>query len=171
MRPIDEIENIESLEYAALSRQRKLMIFPRPIRSSLIVTVLLAMSCGVMAQTDGDQTSETEAEEKPAVTVESAESTYLPDLVRLAEISGSMQYLRSLCGQDNDSWRQAVGTIIANSGGNEAIERRLTAAYNRGYRRYASYHRQCTTASVNAAERFRVEGRLLAKSLVDRFGN
>ncbi|WP_147440282.1 TIGR02301 family protein [Notoacmeibacter ruber] len=141
-------------------------------RSTLLAGFLAAIVLAAPAA--GQDETEADAEDtasQPAVTVESAESTYLPDLLRLAEISGSMQYLRTLCGEADDNWRQAVGTIIANSGGNEAIERRLTAAYNRGYRRYASYHRTCTPASVSAAERFRIEGSLLSKSLVDRFGN
>ncbi len=149
------------------------MMCRRSALFALLVALSFAVPSVVSAQTDETPETETETEqpEQPTVTVESAESTYLPDLLRLTEITGSMQYLRDLCGDTDDRWRQAVGQIIANSGDNEAIERRLTAAYNRGFRRYASYHRQCTEASVNAAERFRVEGQLLAKSLVDRFGD
>lgn len=147
------------------------MLDRRHFRNALAIGFAIAIPALAMAQTDGDPEAANEQPEQPTVTVESAESTYLPDLLRLVEISGSLQYLRNLCGQNDTGWRQSVGQIIANSGGNEAIERRLTAAYNRGFRRYASYHRQCTEASIDAAERFRIEGRLLAKSLVDRFGN
>ena len=139
--------------------------------SSLLCLAMAAMPVAAFAQEASSEQDDTAETTQPTITIESAESTYLPDLLRLAEISGSMQYLRNLCGQADDSWRQAVGQIIGNVGGNDAIERRLTAAYNRGYRRYASYHRSCSNASVDAAERFRVEGRLLSRSLVDRFGN
>lgn len=144
-------------------------------RSSTLKLLACALAALILlpqitfAQTD--EASEEEAEEQPQIAIESAESTYLPDLIRLAEISGSMQYLRTLCGEAEEGWRDAIAGIVGTTGATEEIGSRVTAAYNRGYRRYAPFHKNCTASSVDAAERFRVEGRILAKSLVERFGN
>ena len=50
-------------------------------------------------------------------------------------------------------------------------EARLTAAYNRGYRSFASVYTSCTPAAVRAEQNYRNEGATLATEITARFGN
>ncbi len=105
------------------------------------------------------------AEEKPA--------PYDPQLVRLSEILGSVQYLRTLCkGNGDDDWRQAMQQLIDKEAAGEIKRReRFTAAFNRGYRTFASVYTTCTEPAVVAEQRYRAEGATLASEIVARFGN
>lgn len=92
---------------------------------------------------------------------------------RLSEILGAVHYLRNLCLKDGeDSWRKAMEELIAMEAGNEqARKERLTAAFNRGYRSFASVYATCTGQAVVAEERYRNEGATLAAEITARFGN
>ncbi|MEY9630634.1 uncharacterized protein (TIGR02301 family) [Sinorhizobium fredii] len=48
---------------------------------------------------------------------------------------------------------------------------RMTAAFNRGYRTFASVYTACTEPATLAEERYRAEGATLASEIVARFGN
>lgn len=104
---------------------------------------------------------------------QSQPSAYDPRLMRLAEILGSVHYLRTLCASpDASDWRQSMEALIEQEARNEEERRtRLTAAFNRGYRSFASVYTQCTTAAVEAERQYRAEGATLAAEIVARFGN
>ena len=62
--------------------------------------------------------------------------------------------------------------LLDKEAGNEAQRRaRMTAAFNRGYRTFASVYTACTAAAVVADERSRAEGATLASEITARFGN
>jgi uncharacterized protein (TIGR02301 family) len=104
------------------------------------------------------------AEEKPA--------PYDGQLTRLAEVLGSITYLRSLCGAPQEDWRAGMAKLLDSDTANEPKRReRLTAAFNRGYRSFAAVHTACTDAALTAAERYRNEGATLATEIASRFGN
>jgi uncharacterized protein (TIGR02301 family) len=104
------------------------------------------------------------AEEKPA--------PYDAQMTRLAEVLGSISYLRSLCGTAKEDWRASMRQLLDADTANEPRRReRLTAAYNRGYRSFAAVHTSCTDAARTAAERYRNEGATLATEITARFGN
>ncbi|TDK37152.1 TIGR02301 family protein [Rhizobium deserti] len=104
------------------------------------------------------------AEEKPA--------PYDGQLIRLAEVLGSISYLRALCGAPQEDWRAGMGKLLDSDTANEPKRReRLTAAFNRGYRSFAAVHTACTNAALTAAERYRNEGATLAAEITSRFGN
>lgn len=105
------------------------------------------------------------AEEKPA--------PYDPQLNRLAEILGAVHYLRNLCGGDNEpEWRQSMQSLIEIETADEPERRRrLTAAFNRGYRSFAAVHVQCTPSAIAAEEQYRNEGATLAAEIAARYGN
>jgi uncharacterized protein (TIGR02301 family) len=103
-------------------------------------------------------------EEKPA--------PYDGQLTRLAEVLGSIQYLRSLCGASTSEWRASMQQLLDADTGTEPKRReRLTAAFNRGYRSFAAVHTSCTDAARTAEERYRIEGATLATEIAARFGN
>ncbi len=115
---------------------------------------------------------ETPAAQVPAVAVEKP-APYDARLLRLSEIIGSVHYLRTLCKDEAaDSWRQSMQELLDKEAGGEAQRRaRMTAAFNRGYRTFASVYTACTPPAVVAEQRYRAEGATLASEIVARFGN
>lgn len=97
---------------------------------------------------------------------------YDAQLTRLAEVMGSIAYLRSLCGASVEDWRADMRRLMDSDTANEPSRRqRLTAAFNRGYRSFAALHTSCTEAARDAELRYRNEGATLAAEIAGRFGN
>lgn len=110
----------------------------------------------------------------PEVTIPTEEkpTPYDGQLLRLAEILGSVHYLRTLCGADSADWRTSMQTLLDAETVNEPQRRkRLTASFNRGYRAFAAVHTSCTPAARTAEERYRNEGATLAGEIAARYGN
>lgn len=98
---------------------------------------------------------------------------YDAKLSRLAEVTGAVHYLRNLCQKDaKEDWRKAMSDLLAVETANEPErQRKLTAAFNRGYRSFAAVYTECTQAAVVAEEQYRNEGATLASEIASRFGN
>lgn len=98
---------------------------------------------------------------------------YDEQLLRLAEILGSVHYLRNLCNPGKeDAWRADMQQLLDAEAKDEAKRKeKLTAAFNRGYRSFASVYTGCTPQAVVAEERYRNEGATLATEITARFGN
>lgn len=109
----------------------------------------------------------------PAGAADSKGALYDARLVRLSEILGSVHYLRGLCkATAEDDWRQTMQQILDVEARDEPARRQLfTAAFNRGYRAFASLYSDCTAAAVVAEERYRNEGATLASEIAAQFGN
>src|SRR5271167_1660714 len=69
-------------------------------------------------------------------------------LERLAEILGSLHYLRGICGaNEGNRWRSEMQALLdaeASSGQRRAL---FIAHFNRGYRAYLQTYRSCTPAA------------------------
>lgn len=130
----------------------------------LLLTVMV-LPLPAIAQEPAPATTPAQPVEKPA--------PYDQRLLRLSEILGSVHYLRVLCkASDPDDWRQAMQELLDKEARGEAARQaRLTAAFNRGYRTFASVYTACTPAAVAADQRYRAEGATLASEIVARFGN
>lgn len=94
-------------------------------------------------------------------------------LSRFAEIMGSIHYLRGLCDPARaEEWRAGMQSLLDVETRDEPARREaLTAAFNRGYRSFASVYTRCTQAAIAAEERYRNEGATLAAEISARFGN
>ena len=118
---------------------------------------------------------ETEATEEEATVVvpDLPPPPYEARLLRLAEILGSVQYLRNLCnGEGETTWRETMQALLDSETENEAGRREvLTAGYNRGFRAFASVYTSCTDAARLAETRYRREGATLVSEIVARYGN
>jgi len=96
---------------------------------------------------------------------------YEPQLLQLAEIMGSLAYLRTLCGgKEAQDWRDRMAALIEAEGRTPQRRDRLTAAFNRGFRAYSLTHRACTDASQEAAARLADQGGQLSRALAGRYG-
>ena len=96
---------------------------------------------------------------------------YEPQLLRLAEIMGSLAYLRDLCGdRDGDKWRARMASLMEAETGGAARKERLAGAYNRGFRGFETTYRVCTANARVVIERYIDEGGRLARDVGSRFG-
>ncbi|PHR20079.1 MAG: TIGR02301 family protein [Hoeflea sp.] len=98
---------------------------------------------------------------------------YEARLLRLAEIIGSIQYLRNLCNPEGENgWRESMQALLdSETAGEPGRREQLTAGYNRGFRAFASVYTDCTPSAVVAEERYRYEGATLITEIVARYGN
>jgi uncharacterized protein (TIGR02301 family) len=109
--------------------------------------------------------------EPPPAEPESPAPPYEPQLLKLAEIIGSLAYLRTLCEtREAQDWRERMAALLESEGRSPQRRERLASAYNRGYRAYSATHRTCSDGSQEASARLAQEGEKLAKTLASRFG-
>ncbi|WP_184397531.1 TIGR02301 family protein [Rhizobium sp. BK650] len=136
---------------------------------SCLVVAGLAWAGPAMAQGGKNAPPSPPEEVAPqAVTV-----PYDDKLARLAEVLGSVHYLRTLCKAPGaDEWRADMQQLLdSETNGEPQRKEKLTAAFNRGYRAFASVYTDCTQAAIVAEERYRNEGATLATEITSRFGN
>jgi uncharacterized protein (TIGR02301 family) len=142
-------------------------------KRALTLTLILGLS--VVVPVFGQEKRKKAAEEAaktetPAVAEKPA--PYDPKLLRLAEILGSVSYLRNLCKGSETEWRGMMQELLGEETANEPQRAaRLTAAYNRGYRSFAATYLKCTPQAIAAEEAYRAEGATLATEITARFGN
>lgn len=112
-----------------------------------------------------EQPATPETLEKPA--------PYDDQLARLSEIIGAVHYLRNLCEKQGEpEWREAMQKLIDAETATEPKRRaRMVAAYNRGYRSFASVYTTCTPSAIAAEGFYRNEGATLAVEIAARYGN
>lgn len=96
---------------------------------------------------------------------------YDTELLRLATVLGSLHYLRNLCGDEGNAWREEMNAILRDGAVEGQRKRRMIAAFNDGYRAFSSSYVKCSQQAADAAEAYRVEGAALASQIVQRFRN
>lgn len=94
------------------------------------------------------------------------------DLQRLAEILGTLHYLRGICGNNEGlKWRNEMQALIdaETPGGDRRA--RMIAAFNRGYNGFQQTYRTCTPAATVAVRRYIDEGVKISRDLTARYAN
>ncbi|MCP4560103.1 MAG: TIGR02301 family protein [Bosea sp.] len=139
--------------------------------AALMLAVLAASPQALLAQTRRPAPPQQQRPAEPAPEPESPAPPYEPQLLQLAEIIGSLAYLRTLCEtREAQDWRERMATLLESEGRSPQRRERLASAYNRGYRAYSATHRTCGDGSQEASARLAQEGEKLAKALASRFG-
>lgn len=105
---------------------------------------------------------------RPAAAVD---APYEAGLMRMAEVMGSLHFLRNLCGDKGERWRQAMERLLAAENPDAVRRARFVASFNRGYRSFEGTYTRCTASATEAISRYTVEGENLARDLAARFGN
>src|SRR5476649_178521 len=76
------------------------------------------------------------------------------DLQRLAEILGTLHYLRGICGTNEGSkWRNEMQALIDAETPSGDRRARMIAGFNRGYNGFQQTYRTCTPAALVAIRR------------------
>lgn len=139
-------------------------------RSCLVVALALSTWPG-LAQQSASRAPPAKAQPAPPVAPDPPAPPYEPDLLRLAEIMGSLAYLREICAaREAPAWRDRMVALVEAEGRVPSRRDRLTDAYNRGFKAYAGIHRTCLPATEEASTRLARDGERLAKGLAGRFG-
>ncbi len=101
----------------------------------------------------------------------SVEAPFEQPLLRLAEVLGSLHYLRNLCGESGEAWRKEMEQLLEIE--NPAPERRarFIASFNRGYRSFDGVYVACTASATEAITRYMKEGEALSRDIATRYGN
>lgn len=95
---------------------------------------------------------------------------YEPQLMRLAEIMGTLAFMRELCGdKDGAEWNGRMKALMDTEAKTDARRERLAGAYNRGFRGYEVIYRVCTPAAQLVITRLIAEGGRLAHEISYRF--
>jgi uncharacterized protein (TIGR02301 family) len=106
------------------------------------------------------------------VRAQDAAAPFDPDLLRLAEILGSLHYLRGICGgNDGQKWRNQMQALAdaETPGGDRRT--RMIASFNRGYRGFQQTYRTCTPAANTVIRRYLAEGSKISRDLTARYAN
>lgn len=106
----------------------------------------------------------------PAHRVQAAEMAYDRQLVRLAEVLGSLHYLRALCGEQNGLWRARMEALLEAEKPDEERRARMVASFNHGFSSFAAVYTTCTKSAVTAIDRYMKEGEKLTTDIVQRYG-
>ncbi len=109
--------------------------------------------------------------EGPAAAPPGGVAAYEPDLLRLSEILGAVQFLRELCGTNEGSvWRQQMQALIDAEQPTDLEKARMIDRFNRGYESYRSVYRVCTDSARLAVDRYLEEGARIAAEVAARYG-
>lgn len=126
----------------------------RGVASWAVTLVALA---GALALAGGSPARAGAADSKP----------YDEQLLRLAEILGSVHYLRELCSaNDGQLWRERMKELLDTEGATALRRARLTRSFNQGYRSYRRTYATCTPSAQSSIERFLAEGIEIGDGLV-----
>lgn len=143
--------------------------------AALVLTLGLS-PFSASAQTNGAKASDSKS--KAAVSSTAAPEVAKPapydiQLARLSEILGALEYIESLCKSATpNNWLSDMSKLLQAEAANEPLRHeRLTAAYNRGYRSFASVYTDCTSNAKLAEKTYRNEGATLSQEITSRFGN
>ena len=101
----------------------------------------------------------------------SAEAPFEQPLLRLAEVLGSLHYLRNLCGETGDEWRKQMEQLLSTENPGPERRARFVASFNRGYRSFDGVYIACTASATEAIDRYMKEGETLSRDIAARYGN
>lgn len=95
---------------------------------------------------------------------------YEGELSRLSEVLGSIHYLRNLCGEKSNTWRDQMQQLLSVENPEPQRRARLVASFNRGYRSFDSVYTTCTEQAVSALNEYMKEGADLTRAINTRYG-
>ena len=155
----------------------------RQITSLLLALAVLAGSNVARAQFFFPQQQQTQQPPRPQVRpphqapaapppVSDAAAPFDADLQRLAEILGTLHYLRNICGtNEGQKWRGEMQALVDTETPSGDRRTRMIASFNRGYNGFQQTYRTCTPAATVAIKRYLDEGSKISRDLTARYAN
>jgi uncharacterized protein (TIGR02301 family) len=99
------------------------------------------------------------------------EAPFDAGLLRLAEVLGSLHFLRNLCGEKGNQWREEMEKLLAAENPEPQRRAQFIASFNRGYRSFEGTYSNCTASATEAITRYTREGESLSRDIAARYGN
>ncbi|MEM8539976.1 MAG: TIGR02301 family protein [Pseudomonadota bacterium] len=126
---------------------------------------------GITLLSIGISTMSVRAQENsaPATVRPPSVAPYDSRLQRLSEVLGSIHYLRNLCGETSNQWRDQMEGLLAVEKPTPNRRARLIAEFNKGYRSFNSVYTTCTPQALTAVDRYMNEGKALAGEINSRY--
>jgi uncharacterized protein (TIGR02301 family) len=138
--------------------------FAMRAKAILIAAAALAAAVAVTPATAQKQNAAPPPAPKPLT---SDDRPYDAQLFRLAEILGTLHYLRELCGaNEGQVWREQMRELAASEGTSALRRAKLVESFNRGYRDYSRTYRTCTQPALVAIQRYMDQASAIADGLV-----
>ncbi len=146
------------------------MQFMKQISILLLAAGLMGFPVFSCAQT----TPTTAAKVAPEIvkpTIKTLPPAYNDKMLRLAEVLGSLHYLRELCGaKEGMLWRDQMENVLAKEEPTPKRKADLISRFNRGHRTFQEIYRSCTPLAVEAVNSYLREGGLVSASIASRYG-
>ena len=106
------------------------------------------------------------------IRAQDAAAPFDADLQRLAEILGTLHYLRGICGNNEGAkWRNEMQALVDAETPAGERRARMIAGFNRGYNGFQQTYRTCTPAAGIAIRRYIEEGAKISRDLTARYAN
>jgi uncharacterized protein (TIGR02301 family) len=106
------------------------------------------------------------------IRAQDAAAPFDADLQRLAEILGTLHYLRGICGNNEGAkWRNEMQSLVDAETPSGERRARMIAGFNRGYNGFQQTYRTCTPAAGIAIRRYIEEGAKISRDLTARYAN
>src|SRR5258705_2831831 len=103
---------------------------------------------------------------------EDAAAPFDGDLQRLAEILGTLHYLRGICGNNEGAkWRNEMQALVDAETPSGDRRARMIAGFNRGYNGFQQTYRTCTPAAGIAIRRYIEEGSKISRDFTARYAH
>ena len=135
-----------------------------------IITAMAAVSLAVPAfaqNAAGTQKQHQAPASTPPKAVTTDDRPYDAQLFRLAEILGTLHYLRELCGaNEGQVWREHMRELAASEGTSALRRAKLVESFNRGYRDYSRTYRSCTQPAIVAIQRYMEQASAITDGLI-----
>jgi uncharacterized protein (TIGR02301 family) len=140
----------------------------RPIISAFLALIAAAAAaasaCAQNAATPQKQHQAPAPTPKPGAI---DDRPYDAQLFRLAEILGTLHYLRELCGaNEGQIWREHMRELAASEGTSALRRAKLVESFNRGYRDYSRTYRTCTQPALQAIQRYMDQASAITDGLI-----
>jgi uncharacterized protein (TIGR02301 family) len=138
------------------------------LRIAAILVVALVTLTQTRAQAQRAETPPTPATPQ----IQGGPAPFEPDLMRLSEILGALQYLRGLCGaNEGQKWREQMQALLEAEAQTADRRNRMVTNFNRGYRSFQQTYRTCTPAANVAVRRYLDEGSKISREITARYTN
>ena len=135
------------------------------IVAAMAVTERAGPACAQTASGAQKQHQPAAAAPKPAAPPD--DRPYDAQLFRLAEILGTLHYLRELCGaNEGQVWREHMRELVASEGTSALRRAKLVESFNRGYRDYSRTYRSCTQPALLAIQRYMEQASAITDGLI-----
>jgi uncharacterized protein (TIGR02301 family) len=136
-----------------------------------IVASLAALLMAAVPEPGHAQTGTAAPKQPPAAAPQKPagpdDRPYDTQLFRLAEILGTLHYLRELCGaNEGQVWREHMRELVASEGTSALRRAKLVDSFNRGYRDYSRTYRTCTQPALVAIQRFMDQAAAISDGLI-----